>query len=274
MHEKCTFVFSQKPGAPLPFEQCENFRELGGYIGMDGKRVRHGLFYRAPALSSLETPHDLALFSSLGVRAVIDFRSEPERLAQPDPTFPGIAHYNASAMVDATGQDIRFDLEQILSGGQRAIDEMLETVRQSYADMPFRNSAYRLLFRLVAEGATPLLFHCTAGKDRTGVAAALLLRALGVSREDILRDYEITNCYRAKARERFARTFDVEKIPLAEETAYTIFGVQVANLACSLDAIDARYPDFDTYLETECGFGAKALEQMRRYALEEPSAQR
>lgn len=258
-----------QPGTPLPFEACENFRELGGYAGLSGKTVKRGAFYRTPALANLQTPHDLALFKSLGVKTVIDFRSEPERLAAPDPAFAGIAHIDASAMIDADGNDVRFDLDEIFAQGEQGIYDMVTAVRESYAHMPFGNPAYRILFAQIAAGNTPLLFHCTAGKDRTGVAAALILKALGVSRADILRDYCLTNECRHNNRGSFMKML-AEKLPQVDTQALAqiVLGVEEENLVLVLDAIDARYPDFADYLREECAFDAAALAAMQAAYLE------
>ena len=76
-----------RPGAPLPFEAVTNFRELGGYEAAGGRHVKYGVFYRAPALANVKTPHDVSLYKSLGVHTVFDLRSAAERAAWPDPCF-------------------------------------------------------------------------------------------------------------------------------------------------------------------------------------------
>ncbi|MFR2591520.1 MAG: tyrosine-protein phosphatase [Ruthenibacterium lactatiformans] len=170
----------ERPGAPLPFEACENFRELGGYTGCGGRHVKYGAFYRSPALANIKTPADRARFEALGVRTVFDFRSEKERTLAPDPAFPGVVNIPASAMLAEDGSEVDFDLEKLLRS-EDGIRMLTEGVHESYARMPFGNPAYRALFGAIRAGQTPILFHCTAGKDRTGVAAALILKALGVS---------------------------------------------------------------------------------------------
>ncbi|MEG2697731.1 MAG: tyrosine-protein phosphatase [Ruthenibacterium sp.] len=260
-----------KPGTPLPFESCENFRELGGYVGLDGKTVKHGAFYRTGALSHITTPHDKALLESLGIKTVLDFRSQPERDAQPDPVLPGAQNIAVSAIFDENGKELRFDLDEVLAAGRAGVDEMLRLVRESYVRMPFANPAFRRMFAEIAAGNTPLLFHCSAGKDRTGVAAALILRALGVSRADILHDYCITNGCRAKSRVRFEQQYSA-LLPAqgAEELLQCVLGVEEKCLAEALDAIDARYADFEAYLRAECVFSAEALAAMRADYLLQP----
>ena len=101
----------ERPGAPLPFEACENFRELGGYTGCGGRHVKYSAFYRSPALANIKTPADRARFEALGVRTVFDFRSEKERTLAPDPAFPGVVNIPASAMLAEDGSVVDFDLE-------------------------------------------------------------------------------------------------------------------------------------------------------------------
>ncbi|MEG2931198.1 MAG: tyrosine-protein phosphatase, partial [Ruthenibacterium sp.] len=197
----------------------------------------------------------------------------PERDAQPDPVLPGAKNIAVSAMLNANGSEMRFDLEGIIAEGHAGVREMLRMVRESYARMPFANPAYRRLFAEIAAGSTPLLFHCSAGKDRTGVAAALILRALGVCRADVLHDYCLTNSCRAKSRARFERQYET-LLPKegAREFLQCVLGVDEKCLVVSLDAIDARYPDFDSYLREECGVTADALCAMRAAYLEAPNA--
>lgn len=252
-----------QPGTPLAFEACENFRELGGYTGLGGKKVKHGVFYRSPALSNIKTPHDKALFESLGIKTVFDFRSEAERGAAPDPAFDGVTEYEISAIVTQTGAEVNFDLEKLLASAD-GIGTMLADVYDGYRNLPFANKAYRAMFAEIIAGNTPLLFHCTAGKDRTGVAAALIMRALGVSRADCMADYLITNTCR-KNNVAMLTALLAQKISAEDAAKYAplLAGVKAESLALSLDAIDAKYPDFEAYLAAECGVSAVALCKMR-----------
>lgn len=256
------------PGSPLPFERCDNFRELGGYAGLGGKHVKYGAFYRAPALANLRTEADWALFCSLGVKTVFDFRSDAERAQLPDPELPGVRCVHAPAMLDGGGGGVNFDLNAILAGGERAIDGMLDWVESSYAGIAFGNPAYRQLFEAIAAGKTPVLFHCSAGKDRTGVAAALILLALGVAREDVVRDYLLTNDCRARSRTALVKKLEPALGARAAEYADVIGGVRQSSIDTTLDAIERRYPSFEAYLEAECGVTPAALARIREQYLE------
>ena len=256
------------PGTPLPFERCDNFRELGGYVGLGGKRVKRGVFYRTPALANLRTEADWALFDSLGVKTVFDFRSGTERAQRPDPEIPGVRFVHAPALFDEDGKDVNFDLNAVFAAGQKAIDEMLDWVAGSYDVMAFGNPAYRLLFEAIAAGETPILFHCSAGKDRTGVAAALILLALGVSREDVVRDYMLTNDCRARSRAALAKTLEPALGERAGQYANIIGGVSLDSIETVLRRIDERYPTFEAYLEAECGAAPATLARIRAQYLE------
>lgn len=255
------------PGAPLPFERCDNFRELGGYEGLGGKHVKYGVFYRTPALANLRTDADRALFGSLGIRTVFDFRSDTEREQMPDPELPGVRCVHAPALLDESG-GVNFDLNAVFAGGQRAVDEMLDWVLGSYRTMALGNPAYRLLFEAVAAGETPLLFHCSAGKDRTGVAAALILLALGVSREDVVRDYMLTNECRARSRAALAKKLEPALGERARQYADVIGGVRLESIKTTLRSIEEKYASFEDYLEAECGITPAALAHIRERYLE------
>ena len=126
------------PGAPLPFEAVTNFRELGGYEAAGGRHVKYGVFYRAPALANVKTPHDVSLYKSLGVHTVFDLRSAAERAAWPDPCFGEPARFDIHAITAQNGQEVSFDLEAIFRDNGE-VDTLLRMVRESYGTMPFAN---------------------------------------------------------------------------------------------------------------------------------------
>lgn len=252
------------PGTPLPFEKADNFRELGGYRAAGGRTVKRGLFWRSGALAAIQSPQDVARFEALGIRCVFDLRSSGERAYQPDPRFSGVQMFEISAILDETGREVNFDPKVIAAESEsETVRFVTEGMRAIYARLPFKNPAYREMFRQLQEGNVPLLFHCTAGKDRTGVAAALILLALGVSRDIVMQDYMLTNVCRAETVARIQK-----KQPERAGLIGAIFGVQAHNLQCSLDAIDTAYPSFEAYLEGEYGIDAEQLAKLRDTYLE------
>ena len=203
-------VFS--PGAEIKFEGTNNFRELGGYRAADGRQVKYGLLYRGGNLDLLKSEADHARLASLGLREILDLRSAGESAAHPDPAVPGAHYQRVCGMRNADGTEMDFSgqgierLRQEMEAFERSVGRPVhdfEWFSALYREMPFRNPAYHALFALLEGRRVPVLFHCSCGKDRTGIGAMLILLALGVSRADALADYMLTNVYRREIIERF-----------------------------------------------------------------------
>jgi protein-tyrosine phosphatase len=163
-----------------------NFRDLGGYGATDGRTIRWRTLFRADGLGNL-TPADVEVLRPFGLRTVVDLRMAhelEERGRFPVDAYP-VTFHNVSVL------DRTWDREQALASALPAADflherysEMLTEAGPRYAD------ALRLL---AANDALPAVFHCAAGKDRTGLVAMLVLGALGVGHDDIVEDYALTS---------------------------------------------------------------------------------
>ena len=164
----------------LPLEGARNVRDLGGYLGEDGRTVKWGCLMRAGDLDLL-TDSDLRLLNSLGLKTFIDFRRPAERTSAPD-KCPASVTENVALPIDPG------DIELLAARGDASPEELMA---ESYSRMirDFQEEYGRFFALLAEEDRAPLLFHCTAGKDRTGFAAALLLSALGVNRRTLIADY-------------------------------------------------------------------------------------
>lgn len=177
----------------VPLEGNYNLRDLGGYVAVDGRSVRYGCLYRSDQLCHL-TDADLDAFQELGIRVVFDLRNEAERAAFPSRIPEGVeVRERTSPGTDAA--DVR-TLEQVVASGDLPArdDELRGSIYVELLDRlaPELNT----ILTLAADAQErPLLFHCAAGKDRTGLTAALLLGLLGVPEDDILDDYELTSVY-------------------------------------------------------------------------------
>jgi len=174
----------------IALEGCSNLRDLGGYRTADGRRVRMGQAYRSGSLANL-TDADMARFGALGIRTVCDLRGvrESERAPSrlPGADTPEVVPLPIEPRVGASLRDL---LRREEATGEDTY-ALLQAAYSAYAGEHLPR--YRALFALLLEGRLPLLFHCSAGKDRTGFGAALLLTALGVPRETVLADYLATN---------------------------------------------------------------------------------
>ncbi len=164
-----------------------NVRDLGGWPARDGRRVRFGQVFRAARLARI-TEADTRTLQALGVRTVVDLRGADERAKVPnvDHGF----HEVSLAIEPSIGPRLR----EMAEKGEGTADEMRAMMGRAYAAYAIDWSAqYRALFALLlSDQRVPLLFHCTAGKDRTGFGAALILAALGVREEAIREDYLAT----------------------------------------------------------------------------------
>lgn len=175
----------------IALQGCSNLRDLGGYRAADGRRVRMGRVFRGASLANL-TDADLVQFGTLGTRTVCDLRGgqesgrAPSRLPEAD--APDIVPLSIEPRIGASLRDL---LARNATEGKDMF-AVLQTAYSAYATEHLPR--YRALFTLLLEaGRLPLLFHCSAGKDRTGFGAALLLTALGVPRETVMADYLATN---------------------------------------------------------------------------------
>ena len=254
----------QTPGTPLPFVLANNFRQLGGYPAWRGRVVRDGCFYRTGALALIQNPEDKARFAQLGIRAVFDFRSEQERDQMPDPAFKGVRYCPCSALVAIGGGEVNFDLDSMLNGSVEEAAKAIPDMNLFYRELPLNNPAYRAMFRAICEGETPLLFHCTCGKDRTGIAAMLVLLALGVSREDAIADYMLTNVYRKAIIDKFMQDKPADQYDLL----LPVEGVSESMGAGSIDVLLEKYPSYEAYFEAEYGLTTARLAALRDFYLE------
>jgi protein-tyrosine phosphatase len=237
----------------ITLANASNLRDLGGYPTADGRRVRHGLVFRAPALLALSEA-DIEAIAALGLRTTCDFRGVREREA--NPVLIAGAQPVPLSIEPSVGAGLRDILRTGLATGHVSPEEMLELLREAYQAYALQSfDRYRVLFDLLRDDANlPLLFHCSAGKDRTGFGAALLLSALGVSWDHILHDYLATN--RLWRRE-IARNFD-----LPQPVKDTLLGAHAVLLTSAFDSVRGAYGSVDAYLERAIGLNAAARAEL------------
>ena len=220
----------------LNLKGASNFRDLGGYATQHGRRVRWRRLFRSNHLGHL-TADDIATLRALSLRKVIDFRSDVEiRHAAPCRLQGPTIHMMP---IDPA---IRPRLDERLAAGEtvtaasaaRIICDIYRGYVHGYA------SHFARLFDELLEDGTPLVFHCSAGKDRTGIAAALILSALGVPREVALEDYLLTN--------RHWRIDAASAAGLPDEVAAVLGSANEAFLSAAFAAIDSDFGGMPAYL--------------------------
>jgi protein-tyrosine phosphatase len=233
---------SASPARHLNLSGASNFRDLGGYATSDGRTVRWRQIFRSNHLGHL-TDDDISILRELGVRSAFDFRGTEERTA----ALCGVSEITVHSLpVEPT---VVAALRAIAAAGTPlSTDHAVEVMRGSYRSYVQKNTQhFRSLFAHLLEDRAPLVIHCTAGKDRTGFACALILHTLGVPQGVISEDYLLTN--------RFYRRDPNHSTDLPDEIRQVLGSVQVSFLAAAFEAIDADYGDLESYLRDGLGLG-------------------
>ncbi|PDX61776.1 tyrosine-protein phosphatase [Faecalibacterium langellae] len=257
------------PGTQLAFAGGNNFRELGGYLADEGKHVKWGQIYRGIPTGKLTGEADRRLLDSLGLRLILDLRSSGEAKKEPDYVPDGARLVQICGLCAEDGAEIAFapgDIEKLMQTAEEG-----ESISQRlYRRMLTGNKAFKELFRALEAGETPILFHCTSGKDRTGVAAMLILLALGASDEVICADFEQTNaCRKAEIDAVLAEhAAEIAADPACRVRYYAMAGVDPAAAPFVLDTIRRKFGSAENYLETEYGLTPARLMRLRRMYLE------
>jgi protein-tyrosine phosphatase len=224
----------------IAFEGCYNFRDMGGYHADGGRRIRWDRLYRADGINRL-TDADLDRFSDLGIVTVIDLRTpaEVEKRGFLDAGAVG-ARYHHLPLVDVIDDMTQFDAEEVAAPS---------FVADRYQDM-LRDGAVRVAAALTVlgePGALPAVFHCAAGKDRTGILAGIVLRLLGVTVDDVIADYALSQLAMEQL---LARV--IEDAPDAAERLRNypsaMLAADPANMAHFLDAVESEYRTMEAFV--------------------------
>lgn len=246
----------------IQFTGIHNFRDMGGVPTKDGKRVKRNLLYRSGQLSTA-TPEDIAQLKNLHLTTILDYRDESEANAQPDPQIEGTQNIRIGAL--KTKSAIRVDeMQRLAMNGE--FEKILEDYQSMYVVMPFQNPAYQKLVELLLTSKGPILHHCTAGKDRTGIGALIIYLLLGVSEEEIMKDYLLTNEENRKNPPKWLLYLQ-EKFK-DDALLKKFAGVQEDLLKKVFATIKDKYGNYEEYFAKEFNIGPKEIEQIRAYYLE------
>ncbi|MBV7477621.1 tyrosine-protein phosphatase [Pseudomonas sp. PDM31] len=242
-----------------------NFRDLGGTVSRDGRSIRYGLMFRSEGLSEL-TGNDLEVAQTLGIRLVCDLRSKHECERSP-------SRWPLNKGTEMLHLDISADVR---SGEGSMVKRLLDTPTRQvatsamvsiYRQFPYAFSGkLRALFdRLMTDDGVPMVFHCTAGKDRTGFISAILLSALGVDREAILEDYLKTGIYWNGVRGEASLKRSFQALP--DDVLHPLIAVDVAYLDAALDEVIENFGSVENYLRTCAGIDEHAAGKLRERLL-------
>ncbi|MES2716692.1 MAG: tyrosine-protein phosphatase [Pseudomonadota bacterium] len=239
----------QHPDRVFPLQGVSNFRDLGGYAADGGRPVRWRRLFRSDHFGAL-TEADRAQLAALGIARSFDFRGVAERAATPY-QWPGVQQHPLS--IEPTVVQRMQDLAA--AGRQLSVPVVTDLMADLYRSL-VQDQAHRFaeLFDHLLQTEAPVVFHCTAGKDRTGVAAALLLLALGVPRATVQQDYLLTNQH-----------YRHPPMPQSEtppEVLQVLWRVQDTFLDAALQTIETQPGGLPAYLQ-RLGLGPAALAALR-----------
>ncbi len=240
---------------------ADNFRDLGGFITKEGKTIKWGKIFRADKLSEL-TANDFQKLETLNIKTVVDFRSNSEIEKEPD-TLPNNVNYLHLPI--GLDNDISKFMDTIKTIAPNDMEQMMISF---YKELPIKwANQYKSFFNKVINSTEgPLVFHCTAGKDRTGIGSALFLYMLGVDMNTIYKDYELSNFYRKEANEKFVKMF--EQYGINAETGEALMIVKADYLKQIFANITAEHGSVDSYIKNELGITAEDQNRLKEIYLQ------
>jgi protein tyrosine/serine phosphatase len=238
----------------VPFEGIDNFRDFGDYAAGD-RRLKRGLLYRS-AHQAMATEADLAKLAAMGLSTIVDLRRSNEREKNPSRRWSGFA---AQVIENDIGQDSADEWTTFIAGSDLTVGSFRAYMLDYYRHAPFQQrhiDLYSRYFRALAESEGPLLVHCAAGKDRTGIICALTHHVAGVHDDDIQADYLLTNdSERLTARLPTVRDVIRETTGriASDEALMTAMRVEAEYLAESFSVMREAHGSIGGYLEQALG---------------------
>jgi len=247
------------PDRHVKLKGASNFRDLGGYETVDGKKLKRGLIYRSDNLSYL-SEEDIKKINEIGIKTVCDFRSDIELDELPSPfsekTLPELKHIPIKTLGTK-------DLRELSIREDVTSEEMAKEMQHHYVLYVHQHKKkYRDFINLVAFGEIPLVFHCFAGKDRTGFGALLYLGLLGVKKEIIIDDYLLTNKFFK------GPIVNEDWRDTSSERLKPLFEARVDYINAAFSEIYSSYNSIEDFVIKELEINSKTLDLLKSRILE------
>ena len=251
----------------LNLSSIENARELGGYVTQDGKTVKHGVLIRTAALTNISDEEKNILVNDFNLSAIVDFRASYETLEEPEPIIHEVSQYNFKIMDEKMMAERAANISEALKDPNvNAIERMYLVLEngiisdQMYVEFlttEVGKIGYRDFFQVLLntpEGSS-VLWHCTNGKDRTGVAAMLLLGVLNVDENTIMEDFMLTNEFFAEEINVLRESLEpyIQDKDLLDELMVAGRGVYAPYMQNAIDYINENYGSITEYVKVELG---------------------
>ena len=254
----------------LNFEGISNFRDLGGYQTTDGKEVKWGRLYRSGTFAEASRA-DLAGLAQLDLNTFIDFRSSIEKAEEPNrlPDPPGFTVVDIPVLDDGNKALVGEIMERVESGNFDDFDpnQAMLTANRQFAN-EFTPQFKEFVHTVLNANGAPVVWHCSAGKDRTGFAAAILLRILGVPQETVIQDYMASRAPSLDARKNQLLMLELFKGEEAAAKLAVLMGVEEAWLQAGFAQIDTTWGSFDNYVAEGLQLSATDIQRLQQNLLE------
>ena len=262
---KDNITYQSEDHRKIVLDGTSNTRELGGYKTEDGRSLKWGVLYRSDKLSEL-TDADQEYLLQLGIKRVIDFRSSEEKQNEPD-QLPNTLKY-IEMPIEADGA-IRPKVEAILKGdlNEDVGAILVETNKEFISDF---SGVYKGFIESLIENQEPTLFHCTAGKDRAGFAAALVLLAVGVPEKIVIEDYMKTNKYTEETIQDYINKINLYSLGSVDaEILRPLLGVEERFIRAALDEIKQKYGSVENFIRDELKIRDESIIELKNFLLTE-----
>jgi protein-tyrosine phosphatase len=254
----------------LKFESVVNFRDLGGYRTTDNHSVKWGKLYRSGTFANTSRA-DLVALQKLNLSTLIDFRSAAEKQEEPNvlPDPMGFRVVEIPTLDGGNKAMVGEVMQRIESGNFDGFDPnqfMLEANIQFASK--FTPQFTEFIHTVLDAKGSPVVWHCSAGKDRTGFASAVLLRILGVPYNTIIADYMMSKEYALAGRKNEIRMLRLFKGDEAADKLTVMMGVEESWLQAAFDEIDRQWGNFDNYVHSGLLLSAEDIAKLKNTLLE------
>lgn len=245
----------------------KNIRDLGGLIGYQGRKVKYGRLFRGGALNKV-SDEDVEILKTLHITDIVDFRSKDEFRYQPDYWFEGVKYHNFTTFEhEHKKEDIQHDdgnLLWFMNQGDTGFNHLFRTYHE-LVDTKEGQTAFSNLFKvLMSDNKRVVYYHCSQGKDRAGVASYLIESALGVSEDDKVEDYLLSNVAMEKRRGILIES--VKGKPFFNEQykkdLLEVFSAKIEYLENAINTINSKYGGVISYLENVLHVDIKKFREM------------
>lgn len=255
----------------MPMDNLTNFRDIGGYLTVDGKRTKWGKLFRSAAHDGI-TARDVEYLQQLGVKTVVDYRTTAEGADHPDVKVEGVAYHHLCPFDESNATNTLDKKQQQQQRSVEQVKAMMAGINRSLVGDTHCNKTYTGLVQIALDPAqVPVVQHCTSGKDRVGAGAATLLMALGVPRETIMEDYLLSNENQLSAQKMSAGVTSggQEITPEMMQMFAVLTKVHPEYLEALFDEIDKKWGGTEGYLHDALGLTDADLAKLKDLYLEE-----